>query len=809
MSLDVSSGSYALYKAQTKSVLSWLTDKGTECGVRSPKTRTLKSRTTGARATPEHIIDVSDIVPFAQEVVKIYRDATPANVLEDLRQTITSRRRSADWYQSQSLNDLSLDQSNKSHKHFNGVLDQLLGVLASSHLRGKEIAPKEPVAVSEGDTDSHPVKQNPFDILELESLTIADQHENKATKPETVASPEPKPKKPQTKKSKINKPQTKKKYLFQDPKDDIPVAVFKMLADLHRVRRHIHERLEQYRAHSQSLVSVSAVINCAIGLVRGIEREFMDSFPQFDSWEKVMDTMVTSTQFEKISTGSFVYTETAYLRSLYCQPFEELRRFRESLVRGTMTKHLSGPVPILRVESSQIDNQDNWKADKIILHEFLQEILSLGCSQSLPSEDELTRGVVEVFKDRPVHLWVVFGLQIFLDTQRILGDEVTRPFREFRASCDTYRVNIDLYIKNAQIAGRKPFSKENQDAIRNNSTELSKWITDDIFMQKRQSHPQMGPGRPFFFLSHNLVVCGLLQFATLLRSQFGGILTMNISLYAVVSAHLYNAARNEGYLPNRWADMENLIALYGNYIFVGGPRKKSSAYVMSYLYARGVSVTVLANENMGTLKYSSRGPRELEVPKIMATFEKLLCQRDATKTDKDVDLMMKFLHQTARQQGMQNEGSSHILSPIRLLLLLEQCIEEEEAKLVFDYWALHWSCWTLLFGIYTELQAEFTSFLPPETRKLNPNDQLHILPALIFALLEHEDGKKSVGKENLLARAGRVMDAYITKKAQSPNPTTVGVVNDDGLKTETEHGTQNDECIHWGECDRMKRGVQG
>ena len=76
---------------------------------------------------------------------------------------------------------------------------------------------------------------------------------------------------------------------------------------------------------------------------------------------------------------------------------------------------------VLRVEGSQIDSQDSWNDDKIILHEFFKDILSLGYDRSLPSMDELTRGVTEVFHIRPIHLWVVFGLQIFLDTQLLLG----------------------------------------------------------------------------------------------------------------------------------------------------------------------------------------------------------------------------------------------------------------------------------------------------------------------------------------------------------------------------------------------------
>ena len=147
----------------------------------------------------------------------------------------------------------------------------------------------------------------------------------------------------------------------------------------------------------------------------------MEAMPQFDNWEEVMDAIVSPTQFGAIFRGSSVFSETAYLRSVYCLPFQELRRFRESLARKDIIEHLPGHVMVLRVEGSQIDSQDSWNDDKIILHEFFKDILSLGYDCSLPSIDELTRGVTEVFHIKPIHLWVVFGLQIFLDTQLILG----------------------------------------------------------------------------------------------------------------------------------------------------------------------------------------------------------------------------------------------------------------------------------------------------------------------------------------------------------------------------------------------------
>lgn len=390
-----------------------------------------------------------------------------------------------------------------------------------------------------------------------------------------------------------------------------------------------------------------------------------------------------------------------------------------------------------------------------------------------------------------------------------LGEEVTRAFREFKASCDTLKDNTEYFIKYSQVIKKMHFDQAEQDKKRKNSALLNSWIINDIFMQQRKRHPELGPGRPFFFLLHNPVVCGLMQCAALLQSQAGGIKKLNKSLYAVSAAHLYNAARNEGDLATRWSDMENLIDLYGRGdIFLGAPPKTVSAYRHHHRMARGGSATNFARDHKGGYKHSVQNARFLKVPELMETFEKFLCQTDATRTDLNVDLMEKFLHQTAHSQGVQKDGSSHKLNPVQLLTLLEQCMEKEEAKLVFNYWTLHHSCWTLLFEIYRELKDEFTAWLDPETRGGNPNLLLHGLPHYIFDTLGKESGKKRAGKENILSRVGRVMDKFISQKAQNQSLTTVGVVNDEGLETETEHGTQNGECIHWGKCDRPKGGVQ-
>ena len=351
------------------------------------------------------------------------------------------------------------------------------------------------------------------------------------------------------------------------------------------------------------------------------------------------------------------------------------------------------------------------------------------------------------------------------------------------------------------------FDEETKDAVRHDSVQLNAWANDDIFKKFRGGRPILGPGRPFFFLSHNLVMCGLLHCVALMRSQIGGIGLMNRTMYAVCAAHLYNAARNEGNLQSRWSDMEKLIELYGpSDIFVGAPPKTISAYASQHLIVIGCSATSFAKDKGGQIEASKKGARLFKVPKFIETLENVLRHEDAERTGISVDLMEKFLYQTVLRRRTQEKGSSCYLDPVQLLVLLENCMEEEEAKMVFHYYNLHFSCWMLLFKVYSELRQEFTAWLAPESRDLNANNVLHYLPAFIFGQLTEEENRKGPGKDTILSRVGRVMDDYIYKNAHDPSSTTLGVVNDDDLMTEIEHGTQQGECTHWGVCDRMDVG---
>ena len=379
-------------------------------GVRASDATTRSDRTV-------YPITVNDIVPFARRIMDVSQKPTPISVLKALGRAIPSRRQFTDWYTHQSISDPSLEASNRSHDYFNGVLDELQEVLTFHSVE----ASNEWIGDVGGPQEAETAWQTSLGDLKIESLSPEIPTElltpdDNASVSDSGLITEPQP----------QAVPSQDAYDVEDPAEYVQFAVFNTTKDLHLLRQYIHILLDRYVINDISLLSLSASINTAIGAVRRTEKDLMESLPEYSSWEMVMETLVSPPQFEAVFTGSSVYIDTNpqkdFLDSLYCLPFEELRRFRSSIDLDEFPRHVEGQVPISRLEASQIDKIDRWEPDKIVLDEFFREIISLQPIDKLPTEDELTRGIVEVFDGGPIHLWVVFGLQLFLDTQRMLGN---------------------------------------------------------------------------------------------------------------------------------------------------------------------------------------------------------------------------------------------------------------------------------------------------------------------------------------------------------------------------------------------------
>lgn len=589
-------------------------------------------------------------------------------MLQTLGRAITSRRQFTDWYKHQSISDPSLEAGNQSHEHFNSVLGELLQVLTSHSFQ----VSNERIGDVGDKRKSESGWQTSLGDLELESRSQEvptelprsdDWTSGSDSGPTTESQPQAVP--------------SQDAYEVEDPAEYVQFAIFNTTKDLHLLREHIHILLNRYVVNDISLLSLSAIINTAIGAVRRTEKDLMESLPEYSTWETVMETLVSPAQFKAVFTGSSDYIDTSsqkeFLDSVYCLPFEELRRFRHSVELDEVPDHLEGQVPVSRVEASQIDKVDRWDPEKIILSEFFREVLSLQPDAKLPTEDELTRGVAEVFDRGPIHLWVVFGLQLFLDTQRILGkhsnlrqqkialtfalgDHVTRAFRELEATGKVFETTVERDAKLSQVIMRNKLTAEKeQNIVRRRFQVIDAWIRRDIFLELRKEQPSLGTGRPHFFFTHNPVVCGLFQFATLLSVQRDLILELNASKYGLSMAQLYNAALTERQFTTIWPDMEKFIEFNKGRLFPAGLPKTLDQCIWNFLRVKGVSAVNFAKDRRSIKEFeqANNDGGQLKTSEIMKSFEKLLCKIDNTEIN--VDLIETLLHRMAHSESMKKK----------------------------------------------------------------------------------------------------------------------------------------------------------
>ena len=763
---------------------------------------------------------VEELVTLARRVVQATNPSipVPASILKSLSETIDLRKRCNAWYEEQGMTDLALRESNRTHRHFLTKLEDILDILTQEYVQESQIL----VAQNEEDQDMH--SQNFFDAVDVESLDSINEPDSIDPEQRSTSQPPAEVVLPSI------IPQPALSYEMEDSDGGLQFAVFCLQIDLHAIRQFLSERLSRFRDGEISLVRVSIVINAAIGFARRLEKDFLEAFPSFASWEQVMEA--TLPDVAHIGKAPFEELEPSKMESLENSlflPFHQLKWFRDSgNQHNELPKYLLGAVPFMN-RGDGLSVQERWRYDSIILNELFREVVSLRYDEPLPVHDELVQGLQKTLKTQNVHLWVVFGLQLFLDTQRILGNSpidcffvlavltsnlgkvVTRGFRELGSTGTLFKKLYERHIILVQVERKEKLSEPEKETLRHDVRLVNKWIFEDEFKTARQ-RMKRPMGRPFFFLLHNPVTCGLFQSALLLKLQQKGMENANSKQHILAVAHLYCAAKNERLLSDLWPDMEEIISLGSKDLFLGQLARNLKQYLSSYLTVRGCSMQMFAKGRPNKeVTLSNREKRKLKSSKLMNLFETLLSRKDPSNSDITIGYIETLLHRIARSKETQSHkawdlggqwGTSKPLDPVQLLTLLDECVAAEEPRLTFNDAALNEQCFLLLATIEIAMEGMFASWLEVSLGPLGPDFNkshcLHSMPMLVF--LQKPDDTML-----LLKLVGQTMGDFIRKRCKMPNERTDGVVSDGGWEgLGDEHPLHNGDCLHWGVCGKDK-----
>ena len=580
---------YRQSKAGTVEFLSWLVNTGEASGhhlgskaiSQGAKVPRLKGnlRKAEKKRAAEHTIEryalvTDEILPLAKKIVSKHKTKMqiPLAVLHLIQKVIKARQRCTAWYEKQSTENHSLQQSNQTHAYFTNVLIETLEVLKSQ--KKTDTNPSGEVKCERRKPDDR--HKNIFDYLELEETDLQLAADNAECNDTTPA------KKPAAGKD------AKKKVYEPEFSENVGFAVFCMLEDVERLRLYIRRSWEKYRLREISIITVSLCTNTALEFARQIEMDFSQRFPEFADWTAVLQFLYPETDWlgdlkEKLKRQVFkaelVPDTCPALQSPYFLPFLELIMYTEISYRTPQLDDIYDP----RSDATGLDRNEEWRRDHILIQQFLVAFWPLSVS-GLVTTDEISEGLRHVtLKKKNIHLWIVFGVQILLDIHHILGKsppchnhisinpfqglDTTRGLQELHATAKQIKgmLAAHLHLHNEMEGHLNEDELDKLDVI---AEWLDKYVVNDVLLYDRLA--KFGPSaptilhssKPFLLLSMHPLLCGLLQLSFLLNTQQLGLIVALDHGAIVAAAHLCNAARQEKGISACWQELEELIALW-------------------------------------------------------------------------------------------------------------------------------------------------------------------------------------------------------------------------------------------------------
>lgn len=616
------SDTYTQYKEDTEQFLKWLAETAVDCGhvptsfqlltkgarLKGKDRKKAKAAEANGAPAAQHTVAIKEMVLLARSIAGSNNAVkVPANILSLCRRAIVARERCTIWYHGKAIEQTNMKKSIRDHSYFVGILKDVLNILESyvalrqpGSKQGKGclgLANKHSKKQTSEDQRAKRANNNVFESLAvdevgLEEASLEDEDIAK-TELSLNATPDQYPSR-----SRVN-------FQPESSQVDVELAIFCVLEDLGCIRRFLMKTWSDYHTGSIGLINASLTTNTAIEFVRRIDEDFRAWFPECTDYQSTMKLILPMVcALHGLDPSNIDCFPSEVEEFIYYGPFFNLREYRDAFEdAGDGKRFILEPLHDLsydpRFDGEKISEQERRANDRILLREMFPEFLLLIIYGTLPTEDTITQGFRSMILEKRIYLWVVFGMQIFLDVHHKLGEHVSRGLQEFRATAAQIKVTVDESCRYARSLGGK-WCENNADYLEElqwNDNFIKTWVTDDALMTMRLKSTagvdfsQHGVGKPYLLLRQHPLMCGLQILALELKIQQGSVALANNYGYVMAAAHLYSAVQKQGYLQLSWPEMDRLINLYTpEVIFVGPVPITPQEFYKRYLLAEGASI---------------------------------------------------------------------------------------------------------------------------------------------------------------------------------------------------------------------------
>ncbi|KAI9738395.1 MAG: hypothetical protein M1834_008898 [Cirrosporium novae-zelandiae] len=796
-------GSYKRYKSDTDRFTTWLVKAAQTCGYqkefsqpttnlgggkKSKKKNKKKKENNEDNPSPiKYRISLAEFTSLAKQIATSGKAVqVPLAIIGIAQRAIGARKRCANWFSKHVTNN------DEGHQYFITVFEEVLEIL--SPLSNKELDKLR--ADSSPKVDNNPTLEelaNKFSLLETEELeTDVDMTSNSQMTSK---------KEPQTQTFEVDEGEGN-----NEKEIDILSILFEvycLFEDMHNIREFIQQIWADYKSGNTDLMSASITTNTACDLVRQITEECLASYPQYTEWIDLSQSLFATACYLRGEDPSYreraddIYNIAA--ADVAEWSYVPMYQFLEALCRVLEP----GCIPLYKPghfgrydplqDRSKMSPAKKLEEDKIILLEIFPEFAILEqFDMNMPSQDEFTRGMRRMVKTREIPLWLAFATQVHLDIHHVLRENVSKGFQELRlAGLRTRKILDDHFQLSRSLPYPGTWPKRNDRGLEQIKEMIDFWITrDNLYEVKKHAAPvQSMDHQEFSFYERHPLVCGLLMFNVNLKMQEAGITFVNAWGTVVYLIYLLNAVQQTGVVTLNWPDMEKLIQFHGEErIFFGAkPKTVEDSYKKACL-TMGVAPGAISfrggTKRPDSLNHiiSKSGPRGLKDTSIVSeVFKSRYCNNGSI--DISVYNIEKLLNELTNADAttkahrprtgellLQRQWEkSHKMSSLQLLAALRERLEDEENRLIFNYFGLHRRCIELLRSLRTELHDKLVQYNGPQY--IENESQLPCIPLYVL-LAAMNSGKaalqmgiKSVMTHSLmLTRSGNLMKEFLEKK---------------------------------------------
>ncbi|KAL8991030.1 MAG: hypothetical protein Q9169_007964 [Polycauliona sp. 2 TL-2023] len=849
---------YDRYKAYESAILGWVVSVSNTCGyVKVPKPGKRLSITFGStpHATPEsknYIVPRDEILPRVEQIVNCTKPQVqvPPYIINYLRKSIADRERCNSWFQDHYAGDVSIGgvgESTDNHIHFTELLKSMLSMLDMIAVEPSNLSQAGGLPRSKSLSDLRRESNEKPRYMDLrisghvEDLVTTEEEASDSSDGSTTAVSEDKP-------------------VLQTAIDKCPVAestehaddtftIYDLVQKLRHIRDYVEDVWTDYRERHISLIHATLVTNAAIDCVQDLEFNLGTTLPKSADWGDLVNLYFpevtahwqkdqSTLSSENIKDMDMVLLAPTMQLKLFLDVFEDDGNWSMAWLQTWLPE--INKIYDYRLDNSKLSWHERLNRTIVFLDSIMPDLVLYIKPGDMSTKDRVITGFKDLLGSNPEHLleltnadfdiyvetrrlrlWVVFAFAVLCDTHLVLGDDISRPFKDIRQHLERARTENRDYVENTENVLMDGMRRElNEHAIRSRD----ETVTEDIMMRIRKS-PVLEPCRfplhaqkPFFLFSHHPLLCGSEAISFGLSWQRHAMHIADMWWHTSAALHLYSALKQEGCLPMPLPFLDGLQALYGiEKVFLGNPPTGLQAYKNQYLLILGCSIQYFAaNKRKGAHTQSAKSEnKRIRDLRNMCPLVQFLEKDYNSSKDKRLPQLTKLKEMVQHYHSSRRQGTSQVKpqpqcddvvsEPIHFLTALSEWLEEEQPRLDFDYYRAHNICWRLLRRIETSPRVQKKFRETYHSTASTVDQDLKHLPLFIFSQqLDDPKGQwmQSVGEtvtKFFLEIPAETLEP-ISIPQDLEDPTAIRFAKGYRMSENIYHPEKNKKCYHVGVC---------